>query len=507
MSATAARTHALRSLVTTIPRTRVQGDEMVPVSGISYDSRTVEPGDLFVALTGADADGHDYAADAVSRGAVALLTERPLGLCVPEVVVLDSRAALAQAAAAFWGHPSNDVGVIGVTGTDGKTTTSFLIDAILRSAGLRTGLIGTIAVRIGDDLDTHGTRQTTPESADIQRFLRATVDVGASWATLEATSHGLAMHRLDGVAVRIGAVTNITREHLDFHGTVENYIRAKGLLFSRVAESGGVAVINRDDPGAVAMTSYAAGARTVGYSIDGHPAELRASDVRSDSRGSRFVLETDDWGAATFRLPLIGRFNVANALCAIGVALAAGLDLSTIADGLSTVPPVPGRMALVDAGQLFSVVVDYAHTPDALEKVLTLLRDLHPTGRLIALFGSAGERDVEKRPLQGAVAVRLADFSVFTTEDPRHEDPEEIIDQIARGAINTGALEGERFCRVTDRAAAVRRALAQATKGDCVLLAGKGHEGSIIWGREKRPWDEAAMARSALAELGYGAAP
>lgn len=498
------RSCALAELAAEAPHGRIEGDSAVRLTGIAYDSRSVTSGDLFVALTGADVDGHAYAAEAVRRGAAALLTERPLALGVPELVVADSRAALAPVTAAFWGHPSREIGVVGVTGTDGKTTTSFLIDAILRSAGATTGMVGTIAVRIGDEVVAHETRQTTPESADLQHALRRMVDAGAAWAVVEATSHGLAMHRLDGVAFRVGAVTNVTHEHLDFHGSVENYRRAKGVLFARVAESGGTAVVNLDDPGAIAVANVGGAAERLTYSADGRPADLRAIDVRSDGRGNRFRLETTRWGGAAIDLPMIGRFNVANALCAAGVALACGLDVPTIAAALGAVPPIPGRMATIDAGQPFSVVVDYAHTPDALEKVLILLKGLHPRGRLIALFGSAGERDVAKRPLQGAVAARLADFSVFTTEDPRNEDPDEIIDQIVRGAERAGATAGTGFVRVTDRGEAVREAIGRARPGDCVLLAGKGHEGSIIWGREKRPWDEATAARAALAERGYG---
>jgi UDP-N-acetylmuramoyl-L-alanyl-D-glutamate--2,6-diaminopimelate ligase len=497
------RRTTLDDLAASVPGSRVVGDPATPINGVAYDSRRVVPGDLFAALPGADADGHAFAADAARRGATALLVERPVALSLAQIRVVDARAALAAVAATFYGHPSREIGVVGVTGTDGKTTTGYLVDGLLRAAGRRTGMIGTVAVRIGDAVIDHETRQTTPESADIQRYLRAMVETDVTWATVEATSHGLAMHRLDGVEFRIGAVTNVTREHLDFHGNVEAYRRAKGILFRRVGAAGGTAVVNADDPGAVAMLDFAKGSTLLRYSAAGRDAEIRAVDIAAHPRGSRFRLETSDWGAAAVDLPLIGGFNVANALGASGVALAAGLDLETIATALRTPPTIPGRMAAVDAGQPFSVLVDYAHTPDALAKVLTLLRGLHPDRRLIVVFGSAGERDVEKRPRQGAVAVRLADYAVFTSEDPRHEDADAIIAQIAAGAIAAGAREGEAFDHVTDRREAIRRALAAAKAGDCVLLAGKGHEGSIIWGREKRPWDEAGVARQLLAELGW----
>jgi len=324
------------------------------------------------------------------------------------------------------------------------------------------------------------------------------VDTSVAWAILEATSHGLAMHRLDHVRFDIAAVTNITREHLDFHKTVENYRHAKATLLQRVAAGSGLVVVNADDPGSRAIEHFASGATVIRYSASGREAEVRALDVRSSETGSQFILDAGGRGSNECTLPLIGEFNVANALCAAGIALAAGVDLGAISAALATAPPVPGRMARVDAGQRFTVVVDYAHTPDAMEKVLTLLRQLHPSGRLIVVFGSAGERDVEKRSLQGALAARLADFTVVTSEDPRFEDPGAIIAQIAAGAEAAGAEPGKTlFCR-TDRRDAIRLAIELASPGDCVLLAGKGHEASIIWGREKLPWDEAGVAREFL---------
>jgi UDP-N-acetylmuramoyl-L-alanyl-D-glutamate--2,6-diaminopimelate ligase len=302
----------------------------------------------------------------------------------------------------------------------------------------------------------------------------------------------------------IGAVTNITREHLDYHGTVDNYQRAKAILLKRVAMYSGVAVVNADDAGSRAIEHFATGATLIRYSATGADADVRALDVRANEACSTFTIETADAGRAPCTLPLIGEFNVANALCATGIALGAGIELDAIVAALRTAPPVPGRMARVDVGQPFSVVVDYAHTPEAIEKVLTLLRRLYPTGRLIAVFGSAGERDVEKRPLQGAISARLADVSVITSEDPRFEDADAIITQIAAGAEAAGAKAGKSlFCR-TDRRDAIQLALALANPGDCVLLAGKGHEGSIIWGREKRPWDEAAIARELLLDRQFG---
>ncbi|MEZ4561615.1 MAG: UDP-N-acetylmuramoyl-L-alanyl-D-glutamate--2,6-diaminopimelate ligase [Thermomicrobiales bacterium] len=480
------------------------GDGLALVTDVVYDSRQVSKGALFAALRGADLDGHTYVASAVERGASALLVEQPFEIDIPQLVVPNSRQALAGVAAAFFRHPSREVGVIGVTGTDGKTTTSFILDHVLRTAGAVTGLIGTVAVRIGHTEDLHAARQTTPESSDVQRYLRQMVDAGVDWATLEATSHGLAMFRLDHVEFRVGAVTNITHEHLDYHGTVENYRRAKAMLLERVAARGGLVVSNADDAGARAIEGYAGGATLLRYSLDDRPADVRADNLILAGDGSYFTLATREFGIAGVRFPLIGAFNVANALCAAATALGLGVPLATVVQGLESAPPVPGRMARVDAGQPFSVIVDYAHTPDSLEKILRLLRSLHPGGRLIAVFGSAGERDREKRPIQGSVAARLADVVIITTEDPRFEDADTIIEEIVAGARESGQIDETDLHMRIERQDAVDLAISLAEPGDCVLLAGKGHEGSIIWGREKRPWNEAEAARRALRQRGFG---
>ncbi len=496
----------MSALCAALPDARLTGSPETVISGIVYDSRLVNPGDLFAALRGADFDGHAFLSDAEKRGARALLVERTLETTLPCIVAEDSRTALAALSASFFGHPSRDVGVIGITGTDGKTTTSYIVEHLLKFSGLRTGLVGTVAIRIGDDEDRHSSRQTTPESNDVQRLLRRMADASVDWAVLEATSHGLAMHRLDHVAFRIGAVTNITHEHLDYHGSIEKYRRAKAILVERVAGAGGTVVLNRDDEGARSIEPFARGANVLCYSASGEPADLRAVNVEPAASGIRFDLDAGSLGSARVTIPMIGSFNVANALCASSVALAAGVPFETIAGALASVPPVPGRMVQIEEGQPFRVVVDYAHTPDSLTKVLQLLRGLHGDRRLIAVFGSAGERDVEKRPLQGAVSASLADITVATSEDPRNEDADAIIAQIVGGALNAGATHGHSIFAETDRREAIRLAFTLAQPGDCVLLAGKGHEGSIIWGWEKRPWDEARVAREVLAESGYSRA-
>jgi UDP-N-acetylmuramoyl-L-alanyl-D-glutamate--2,6-diaminopimelate ligase len=476
-------------------------DLQTMIAGVEYDSRRIKPGQLFVALAGGYADGHDYAAGAAERGAAALLVERNLPVDLPQVVVPNTRQALAVVAANFYRHPSRELTVIGVTGTDGKTTTSHLIEDIFVAAGAQCGVIGTIGVRIGDRSLDAQTRQTTPESIDVQRHLRAMVESGTDYAVIEATSHGLDLHRLDETHFSTGAVTNITLEHLEHHKTIAAYRRAKGILFERVGEGGGNAVVNADDEGARAMLGYASGARVMTYSTDGDQADLRASEINLGAGGSAFTLTH---GESRFRidLPLVGLFNVANALCAIGVAISHDISPEICRTALATARQVPGRMESIKENQPFSVIVDYAHTPASLEKVLQLLRGL-TSGRLLLAMGSAGERDREKRPMQGRVAVDLADYSVFTTEDPRFEDADAIIAEIAAGADAAGAIEGQHYRRIVDRSEAIHHLLSVAEPGDCVLLAGKGHERSIIWGAENRPWDEAAVARDVLSSMGF----
>jgi UDP-N-acetylmuramoyl-L-alanyl-D-glutamate--2,6-diaminopimelate ligase len=483
---------------------RRSGAPGLEISTVCYDSREAVPGSLFVALRGGYTDGHTHLDDARVRGAVAALVEH----WSPEVdqfeaaaQVADTRAALAHVAARFYQNPGASLGVVGVTGTDGKTTTTFLLDSILRHAGLRTGMIGTVSVRIGDEITDHDTRQTTPESLEIQHLLAEMRSASVDWAILEATSHGLALHRLDTCPFDVGVVTNITHEHLDFHGSIDAYRRAKARLLEAVDANAnrhyprGV-VLNADDAGARAVERYAGSQPVLHFSMRDADAEIVGRNVVVDSIGTHFEMKVGGHQSSV-RLKLVGDYNVANALAAAGAAHVIGVDTETIVAGLEALESVPGRLARIDAGQPFNVFVDYAHTPDSLEKTMTLLRSLH-TGRLIVVFGSAGERDRAKRPVQGAVAARFADFSVFTSEDPRFEDPDEIIDQIARGALDAGAREGVDFVRREDRQEAVFTAISAARPGDVVLLAGKGHEQCIIYGSERRPWDEATAARAAL---------
>lgn len=497
-----ARSMRLSELAASIPGAQLLGRGEIEISEIEYDSRRIVPGCLFVALVGGYDDGHAFAADAVARGATALLAERPLDVDCPQILVSNTRASLADAAAAFYEDPSRELAVIGITGTDGKTTTSYLVETMFRNAGVKTGLIGTVAVRVGEEIVEAETRQTTPESLDVQRHLRNMVDQGVRVAIIEATSHGLDLHRLDRTRFVTGAVTNITHEHLEHHKTIAAYRRAKAILFERVASLGGTAVVNADDEGARSVLPFAVGARVLTYSASGVEADFQASRIALSVDRTAFDLRA---GGQVHRVEtgLVGRFNVENALCALGVASAHDISLETTLATLQQPPPIPGRMQPIAADQPFAVIVDYAHTPDSIEKVLRLLRDLNRKGRLIIVMGSAGERDREKRPIQGSVAARLADYAVFTTEDPRFEDAATIIEEIAVGAERAGARRNRDFACIVDRREAIAHALAAARPGDCVLLAGKGHERSIIWNKEKRPWDEAAVATELLQELGF----
>jgi UDP-N-acetylmuramoyl-L-alanyl-D-glutamate--2,6-diaminopimelate ligase len=493
--------------------------ETVPVTGVAMDSRRVMAGDLFVALRGRRADGHDHVAEAVASGAVAALVEHPLpDLALPQLVVRHGRRALALAAAWVHDFPSHALGVVGITGTDGKTTTAWLVRAILEASGRPTGSIGTVEVVAGGRSLGNPDRATTPEAPELQAHLDRMRAAGDRWAVVEATSHGLAQWRTAEVVFDVGVLTNVTHEHLEFHGTQEAYRAAKRLLFEGLGPGPGgkdaglvgpvlvmarAAVVNIDDQHAPEFVDAArsVGARVIGYGL-APGADVRAVSVRTVASGLDLEVRSPSWQGRV-RLPLPGRYNAYNALAALGVAEAIGLDVPAAAEALAVVPAVPGRMQRVDAGQPFAVIIDYAHTPDALAAVLD---ELGPSARaagggLVAVFGSAGERDTSKRPLMGAVAARRCRLVVLTDEDPRGEDRGAILREIAAGAESAGKREGVDLHLVPDRAAAIRLALASARPGDVVLLAGKGHERTIETARGAIDWDEAATALAALTEL------
>jgi UDP-N-acetylmuramoyl-L-alanyl-D-glutamate--2,6-diaminopimelate ligase len=425
---------------------------------------------------------------------------------VPQLIVPNVRAALAQLAAAFYGHPAEQLTCIGVTGTAGKTTTTFLMDTIFRAASLRPGLIGTLEWRIGRTWIRHKTERTTPEAPDVQRMLRQMVNAGDRWAILESSSHGLALHRLDAVPFAIAAITFVTQDHLDFHGTITAYRRAKAILFERVAENGGVAILNADDPAARAMADYAGGAQILTYSAIGRPADVRATAVAPGSAGARFTLSVPD-GSATVTLPLLGEFNVANALCAAAVAHAAGVSLAQIARGLDSAAPVPGLLARIEAGQPFLVLIDEAKSAPALVSALEAARRLKPGGRIIAVVSGSDLARPGVLPQRGEAAALAADYAVFTTQRARVADPATLVAQLVTGARAAGGVQDVTFARVVDRREAIAHALRAAQPGDCVVLTGKGIEDGLLVRDTTSSWDEAAIARQILAEMGYSEQP
>ena len=486
----------LGALTDVVGPERVVGIPVGEVTGLAYDSRAVAPGTLFFAVPGVHADGHDFAAAAVERGAIGIVVERELpDLTLPQLVVDRSRRALADAADAWFGRPSERLTVIGVTGTDGKSTVTALLAEVLAAVGRRPGQIGTVFTGIGSSVEPNEARSTTPEALELQALLARMVEAGNDSVVMEATSHGLALERTRNCRFDVGVVTTVTSEHLEFHGTIEAYRAAK----AKLVEEAPIAVLNADDSSFDAFRARARD-RVVTYGVDAD-ADLRATDLEADATGTRFHLDAPSWRGSV-RIAMPGRFNVANALATLAAGFALGLDLETAARTLGDTAGVPGRMQRVEAGQPFTVIVDYAHTADALRKALEMLRPL-TEGRLMVVFGSAGERDGTKRAPMGRVAAELADLVVITDEDPRLEDSHLVNEQIADGARSRGARDGESLWVIDDRREAIGHAIGLARAGDVILLAGKGHERSIIYGTEKRPWDEADVARQALDEAGW----
>jgi UDP-N-acetylmuramoyl-L-alanyl-D-glutamate--2,6-diaminopimelate ligase len=454
----------LERLVSALEPVEVLGRPSAEVRDLAYDARTVVPGTLFFAVPGERADGHDFAAEAVERGAVALVVERPLDLPVPQVVVQDARAAMAPTADAFFGEPTRELEVIGVTGTSGKTTTSFLLFAILAAAGRRPGLLGTVEARVGGE--RRGVVRTTPEAIDLQRTFREMLDAGDRSCAMEASSHASVLHRLDRVRFAVLVFTNLSQDHLDFHGDMESYFDAKRRLF--LAEPRPVAVVN------------------VGDEYGRRLAQALPEAI---------TFSADDGGALDgVKLGLRGRFNVENALGALYAARALGIGDDAIRRGLESVRGVPGRFESVVAGQPFHVIVDYAHKPGALENALVAARDLAAGNRVICVLGAGGDRDRAKRPVMGRLASQLADVAIVTSDNPRSEDPEAIAAEIMAGADGEVELE-------LDRAAAIARAVELADVGDVVLITGKGAEPGQEFVDRTVPFDDREAAKEALKAL------
>jgi UDP-N-acetylmuramoyl-L-alanyl-D-glutamate--2,6-diaminopimelate ligase len=453
----------------------------VEITGLAYSTADVAAGSLFFCVPGFRADGHDFAPNAIERGAAALVCERELGLGVPEFVVPSVREAMGPIASRFYGEPTSDLRVVGITGTNGKTTTAFLTRAILEATGTQCGLIGTVKYVIGGQASD--AVRTSPEAVDLQRAFRSMLDAGDGACAMEVSSHALYLGRTGGIEWACRVFTNLTQDHLDFHKTMEDYFLAKRRLF---VEGDAPSVVNVDDPYGARLAEQV-GAIT--YSVGGD-ADFRASDVEFDASGSGFTVHAPG-GTTRVRIGLPGLFNISNALAAIATSVQLGVDLADAAAALVAAERVPGRLEPVDEGQDFAVLVDYAHTPDSLENVLRAAREL-TTGRLHVVFGAGGDRDREKRPLMGRAAVDHADRVIVTSDNPRSEEPASIIEQILEGT--GGDVEHE-----VDRRRAIALAIETAEAGDVVVIAGKGHEqGQEFENGRKEPFDDVTVAREAL---------
>ncbi|HVZ21429.1 MAG TPA: UDP-N-acetylmuramoyl-L-alanyl-D-glutamate--2,6-diaminopimelate ligase [Vicinamibacterales bacterium] len=463
-----------------------------PISGIAYDSRTVLPGQVFVALKGVHADGAQFARDAVRRGAIAVVAEQPLAdLGVPLLQVADARLAMAELAADFYGHPSERMRVVGITGTNGKTTTAHLVASIFEADGMKCGVIGTVAHRIGSDV--RASAHTTPEAPDVQALLREMADKGCAACAMEVSSHALAQRRVDAMTFSAGVFTNLTRDHLDFHHDMETYFQAKRRLFEMLPPTA-PALINMDDPRGAAIVE--ASPRPVTYAIN-RAADITPGPLSFSMDGLSFDIRTPR-GTLQARSKLVGRPNVYNILAAVSTGVALDLPFDAIEKGLQTLDAVPGRFEVVSSPRdAVTVVVDYAHTDDALRNLLETARPL-ARGRVITVFGCGGDRDRTKRPLMGAVASRLSDVLVITSDNPRHEDPARIIEEIQRGITADTRKSDIAVFAIVDRRTAIAKAIDVARPGDLVLIAGKGHEKYQILGNEHVPFDDAAVARELL---------
>jgi UDP-N-acetylmuramoyl-L-alanyl-D-glutamate--2,6-diaminopimelate ligase len=494
-------------LIEALPEARRHHWQPVEIARVVCDSREVRPGDLFVAIPGVAVDGHRFVPQALEAGAVACVVERMLPALedAPTVVVPDAREALAYLHAAYNGFPGRDLKVVGVTGTDGKTTTVRLTAAICRAAVHATGSVDSITATIGEREVATGFHTTTPDAGEMQAYLAQMVAAEMEYAIIESTSHGLAQHRVTACEYDVAVVTNITHEHLDYHGSYEAYRAAKRMLFEHLGTSfrkpgvDKVAVLNLDDSSYEYLRPIPAD-RQITYGLE-EEAQVRARDIVHSSSGLEFTILTPEAGI-TVRSPLIGRYNVHNILAAASVGYAQGFEAEAIRAGVADVGAVPGRMQRMDRGQPYTVIVDFAHTPNALQEALSTVRAL-ADGQVIVVFGCAGLRDEAKRPWMGEIAGRLADRTVITAEDPRTESLDDIMEQIAVGCRRSGRREGEGFWRIGDRDEAIGWALDTAQAGDLVIITGKGHEQSMCFGTTEYPWSDQEAVLRHLRRLGY----
>jgi len=480
----------------------LSGSGDTEIKGLQTDSRKVEPGDVFICLPGHTVDGHDYAQLAVERGAVALVTERQLqSIHVPQLVVKDARHAMAVIADWFYGHPSRAMKLIGITGTNGKTTTTYLVERILADQGHRPGVIGTVEMRY--DGRTFPMSGTTPDALELQQNLSQMVERGTNYCAMEVSSHALEQGRVKGCRYRTAIFTNLTQDHLDYHGTMEHYAAAKGLLFSRLGndysalqEERSYAVLNADDSASEVFARLTA-AEVLTYGVE-QEADVRASNIKITAHGTSFHVDTFR-GSADIMLKMAGKFNVYNALAAITAALVEEISLEQIKESLEALPGVPGRVESVHAGQPFAVMVDYAHTPDGLENVLKSVKEF-AVGRIICVFGCGGDRDRTKRPIMGSIAAAYADHLLVTSDNPRTEDPLAILADIEKG-LQADGISPTRYELLPDRKLAIQKAVEMASPDDVVLIAGKGHETYQLIGGVSYPFDDREVAKEAIRSL------
>ncbi|MDK2809921.1 MAG: UDP-N-acetylmuramoyl-L-alanyl-D-glutamate--2,6-diaminopimelate ligase [Petroclostridium sp.] len=481
----------LKDLTSIIEHEYVNGDQNAEISGIAYDSRRVKPGDLFVCIKGFKVDGHEFISQAIGQGAAAVIVEKEVeDVKVPMIKVKNSRRALALISAAFFGNPSSKFKLIGVTGTNGKTTTTYLIKTILEQGGSKVGLIGTNQNMIGDKVLP--AERTTPESLELQQLFSDMVKEKVDYVVMEVSSHSLELNRVDGCNFEIGIFTNITQDHLDFHVTMENYLKAKTTLFKRCKKG----IINIDDSSSEYILNNGT-CEMITFGID-KEADIHAKDIEISEKGVKFDVDTP-YGSKFIELGIPGRFSVYNALGSIGACLALGISLEQIQQGLKQAKGVPGRAQIVETGKDFTVLIDYAHTPDGLENILNTVNGF-AKGRVVTLFGCGGDRDKTKRPIMGEIAGKLSDFCIITSDNPRTEDPLQILNHIEEGIKKTDCS----YVVIENRFEAIKYALENAKKDDVIVLAGKGHETYQILKDRVIHFDEKEIVESILREAGNG---
>lgn len=488
----------LNELTSVLASAVILGNAEIDILRLQTDSRQVIPGDLFICLPGHTVDGHDYASEAERKGASALIVNRKLETTLPQVVVKDCRFAMAILADAFYGHPSQRMTVVGVTGTNGKTTTTYLIDKIMSDYGLKTGLIGTIQMKYnGKKFPMSG---TTPEALELQKSLNDMLETGTEFCVMEVSSHALEQGRVKGTDFRTAVFTNLTQDHLDYHNSVEEYQNAKGLFFSRLGNAFAkdpkqrkYAVLNADDKASEPFTKLTA-AEVITYGLN-DKADVRATNIAITAKGTSFHVDTFR-GSIDISLKMIGKFNVYNTMAAIAAALLEDVPLHDIKKSLESVPGVEGRVEAVDEGQPYAVIVDYAHTPDGLDNVLRTLQEF-AQGRIITVFGCGGDRDKTKRPIMGKIAAGLSDIVIITSDNPRTEDPQLILKDIEAGLLTNDVPEG-RYQLIVDRRQAIKKAIEMASPGDVVLIAGKGHETYQLIAGKVFDFDDRIVAKEAI---------